>query len=177
MNQKRLSPREIKIFILTLIVLAVYLGFRFLVEPMKENTASLQSQITLNEKRLQKNLNIIRQKEQVGKEYEKYSSLLKQKSSDEQEMTSILSEIESAANILGLRLADMKPKKTKRVDFYNYFSVSLAVDGNLETITHFLYILQNAPYFLNADEVYFEKSSARTSDIRCRLSLSRVLIP
>ena len=92
-------------------------------------------------------------------------------------MASILSEIESVANEINMGVADMKPKKVKRIDFYNNFSATLTVEGELASIIRFLYVLQNTPHFFTADEVYFERSIMRTTQIKCRLVLSKALIP
>ena len=114
--------------------------------------------------------------EAIEEEYQKYAQLLKQKRSNEQERASILSEIESVAARIDLRIADRKPKKVREIDFYNNFSVSLTIEGELGNIIHFLYLLQSDPHQFNVDEVRFEKKSRRRSDIKCYLVLSRNLI-
>ena len=92
-------------------------------------------------------------------------------------MAAILSEIESVANQIKLRIDDMKPQKIKKVGFQNNFPVSLAVDGTLSSIIQFLYTLQNSPHYFDIDELYFEKGAMRTSQVKCRLILSKTLIP
>ncbi|HOW35219.1 MAG TPA: type 4a pilus biogenesis protein PilO [Candidatus Omnitrophota bacterium] len=177
MIPRRLSKRETRIFIVCLFVIFVFVSYRFIFKPLKEDLAALEEKIEAKETQLKKILKINKRKDSVSKAYEQQIFSLRQKLSDEQEMASILSEIQSVANEIKLGVADMKPKKVKRVDFYNNFSVSLTMDGELVSIVHFLYILQNSPHFFSIDEVYFEKSSIRTAQIKCRLTLSKILIP
>lgn len=177
MMLRRLSSREKTMALVCLTAVAVYAVYYFVIKPMKEEIDKSEKQIAIAEKRLTKNLSVTRQMKTVDEEYEKYKAPLKQKASDEQEMASILSEIESAAGQLDIRVADMKPKKVKRISFYNQFSVSLTIDGQLETITHFLYILQNSPHFLGVDEIRFEKTTIRSSQVKCSIVLSKSLIP
>lgn len=177
MIPRRLSRRETRIFIVCLFVILVFIGHRFIFKPLKEDLAVLEQKIETSEDQLKRVLKINKKKDSVSKLYEQQIFSLRQKLSDEQEMASILSEIQSVANEIKLGVADMKPKKVKKVDFYNNFSVSLTMDGELVSIVHFLYILQNSPHFFSIDEVYFEKSSMHTALIKCRLTLSKILVP
>ena len=176
MTTRRLSRKEKGIFIACLLLIFIYAGYHFIFKPLQENTATVENQIELKEKRLRNNLRIVRKERIVDEEYDQYSSYLKQKASEEQEMAAILSQIESVANEVNIRIADMKPKKVKRVDFYNNFSVTLTIEGELKTIIRFLYTLQNIPHLFKIDEIYLERSSIRTTEIRCRLILSKPLI-
>ncbi len=177
MPVRHLSSREKRILIVCIAFVFIYINYNFVFKPLEERLNRLDQDIEIGEKRFKKNLGVISQEQIINQEYEKYSMPFKQKASDEKEMASILSEIESAANEINMRVADMKPKKVKRMGIFNNFLVSLTIDGELETITHFLYILQNAPHLFDVDEVRLEKSSIRTTQIKCYLVLSKALIP
>ncbi|MFA5059224.1 MAG: type 4a pilus biogenesis protein PilO [Candidatus Omnitrophota bacterium] len=174
---RRLTQRETAILVVCILAVSSYVAYSFVFKPFNQGISILEDKIRVVEQQLKKDMALKGKSKEVEKQYEVYSANLKQKESDEKQMASILAEIQSVAGVINVRLADMKPKKVKRVDFYNQFSVSLAIDGQLETIVHFLYILQNAPHFFSADEIYLEKSSVRTSEIKCRLVVSRFLIP
>ena len=177
MVQKHLSKREKFIFVICFLLAAAYAGYNFVFQPLQGSQLTLEDKIRVAQKRLHNNEKLMAQEKTVSGEYEKYAANFLQKSSDEQEMASILSQVESLANEIPLRVADMKPKKVKRTDFYNVFSASLTIEGDLAAIIRFLYTLQNTPYLFRADEAYFERSSVRTTQMRCRLVLSKILIP
>ena len=177
MAARRLTLREQQILAIAFFVAFAYFNVHFIFRPLKEKITALENNIRSTQKRFLKNKRIIKKEEAVESEYAKHALSLKQKASDEQEMASILSEVEAVANQLNMRIADMKPNKVKRVDFYNSFSVNLTIEGELATTTHFLYALQNTPHLFKVDEIYFERSSFRASELRCRLILSKALIP
>ena len=174
---RRLSPREIGIFVVCATVILIYIGYNFVFRSIRGHLESIQDKIKVSEKRLKNSLNVIRKEKAIEKEYAKYLSQFKQATSDEQEMASILSEIESVANDIGLHVSDMKPKKVRRIEFYNQFSATLTIEGDLATILHFLYTLQYTPHLFKVDELYLERGVIRTAQVKSRLILSKVLIP
>ncbi len=177
MAQKQFSKREKIIFVICVVMAVIYAGYHFIFQPLQGSQVTLEDKIRVAQKQLRNNEKMMAQEKAVDEQYDQYAANFQQKSSDEQEMASILSQVESLANDIPLRVADMKPKKVKRTDFYNLFSASLTIEGDLAAIVRFLYTLQNTPYLFRADEVYFERSSVRTTQMRCRLVLSKVLIP
>ena len=144
---------------------------------IENSAATFEDKAKVTEKRLRNNQRIVAREKAVNDEYDKYLPYFKQDSSDEQEMATILAQIEFVANSLSMRVADMKPNRVKRTDFYNNFSVTLTIEGELPAILHFLYTLQNPPNLFATNEIYFERSAIRTSSIKCRLIISKVLIP
>ena len=177
MTTRRLSSRENIIFMVCLLMVMIYVGYHFFYRFLKNQNALLADKMMVSEKRLKNHLKMLQKEPAISKEFDRYIPFFKQTMSDDQQMTSVISEIEASANDLEMRVTDMKPKKVKRIDFYNNFSVSLTVEGDLTPVIHFLYGLQNTPHFFNVDEAYFARSAVRTTLIRCRLVLSKALIP
>ena len=177
MAQRKLSTRESMILMVCLLLAAGYIGYNFVFQPMEEELTILDSKIRIAEKRLRDSRRTILKAPGITAEYENFENAFKQKESDSQVMAGILSEIESAASDMDLRLTDMKPQKVKELEFFNRFSVGLAVEGEFETIMRFLYSLQRDTLRFSIDELRLEKRSLRSSLIRCQLTLSRYLIP
>ncbi len=174
---RSLSAREMRIFVFCLTLIVGSAGYHFILRPLKENIVDLENKIIVHEKRLRKNLGLVKQKASIDTNYSQYAALLKQNASQEQQMALIIDEIGAVANQVQLRVSDIKPKKVRPVDFYNNFTVSLSVEGELKTILHFLYILQSSPHLFAIDELYIEKGTMRSVQVRCRLSLSKALVP
>lgn len=173
---RRLSNRENIILAVCLLLGFAYTGHHFVFKSLKGSLTSVEDKVKSGEKRLKSYLKILKKEKAVDEEYNIYSALFRQSAPDDQQMTSVLSEIEAVANEVNMRLADIKPRRVKRAEFYNNFSVSLTIEGEPADIIRFLYALQNNPHFFKADEVYFERSSVRTTQLRCRLILSKALI-
>lgn len=171
------SKREKVIFIIAFMALLVYVIYLLAYVPLQKQAASLKSKIHVAEVQLKKNLKIIRKSEVLEKQYKEILANFRQTVSDEQVMTSVLSEIESVAGKIDLHIADKKPKKPRKIDFYNSFAVSLSLEGELIELMEFIYILQNPPHMFHIDEVSLSRKSTRKTGLRCRLVLSRTLIP
>ncbi len=172
-----LTKRENVILVICLLAGCAYLVKNFVFTFIDENNTTFEDKVKVGEKRLRNNLRILGKEKAVNAEYNKYLPYFAQKASEEQEMATILAQIESVANALSMRVADMKPNKVRRIDFYNNFSVTLTIEGELPAILHFLHTLQNLPNLFSVNEIYFERSSIRASSIKCRLIVSKALIP
>ncbi len=177
MLPRRLTSRELNILVMCIFMVVVYVGYHLVYKPLNNRLLSLEGRIEIARKKIREKMRILQREDAVKSEYRTFESLLKQKQSDSREMASILAEIEAVANQVGLRLADLKPRKVRSEGFFNQFSVSLSVEGEMPLINRFLYLLENEPYLYDIDDVQLEKRSVRTSLVRCELQLSRFLIP
>ena len=155
----------------------VYLIYLGILNPIQKNIEYLDKKIEKSKKQLNKQQKTIRKGEHIDQGYEQYWSMFKQQGSDEQVMSSILTEIESAVKKENMRISDLKPKPVRREDFYNNFSVGLSINGPLKDILEYLYILQNTPHLFNVEELQIEKNSPLASELYCRVVLTRILIP
>ena len=173
---RRLSPREKAIAIFCGSVVVLYAGF-LLLRPLSEHEQAINSDILRDLKSLKNNFEVIQKGRTIEGEYKRYIERLMQNDSDAQEMSAIISEIELSANDISMHVSEIKPGKVRRTDFFNNFSVSLSINGELSEITHFLYLLQSDPYYFKIDEIVFEKKTPQDSIINCSLVLRRVLIP
>ena len=172
------AKREKILLFITIGLGLTFLIYNFLIRSLTLKFATLNKEILTNEMKLSKNLKILRKKDKVQNEYMKYSQLLKQNNSDEQEMATLLSEIESVAREIAIRISDMKPRAIKAIDFYKRLSVDIEVEAELSEITKFIYNLQNKPYLFNIDRLRFErKSRRRSSTLKGYLLVSKDLIP
>lgn len=177
MINRRLSKREEKILAICLMALFVYVSHNVIFKTLKEKEFTLGQKIKVEERCLKKELRLIKRSHFIDQEWDKLSTYFKQKKSDEEEMSFILSQIETIASEMNIRLTDLKPKKVKKVDFYNTFSVSVNIDGTTKQIARFVYNAQSSPHHFDITDLRIEKGSSRKSLIKCYVSLSKVLIP
>jgi len=173
---RKLSRREQKIFIVCAVFVGVYGINNVVLKPFKINTNILGQQIKKGENRLKKNLKVVWKYKTVTEEYQEYVKDFKQKMRDEEQMSAIISQLESMTQKNQLQFSEMKPQKISRVDFYKVFPVSLKLDGSLEQVSQFLYALQSAPYYFQVDKLRLEKKSRQQSILKATLVLSKILI-
>lgn len=172
-----LSKREKNILISIAALLFLYFVYSFVFSPLLERISALNKEIEARELKLTKNQKILSKEKFVSSDIKIYEKYLKQNSSDEQEMASILSEIEAVAHQLNIRINDMKPHKVKKIDFYNSFSVDIETEAALQEIAKFIYTLQTPPHLLKADKVRLEKQVSTSPTLKGHLLVTKILIP
>ena len=102
---------------------------------------------------------------------------MKQGDTDEQEMSALLSEVESITGDIDIHISDMKPLKVKSIDFYKKFSVELEAEGLLDNLTKFIHTLQSQPHLLKVERIRLERRSMRTEKLKGFLLITRIRIP
>lgn len=174
---RALSIREKIILSICALLILSYLGVNFIFEPLKARIDGLNNRIGLAELKLKKSNKIIDYQESVENNYKKYAELIKQKANDEQEMSALLSEIESITKEIKISISDMKPSRVRAVDFYKKFSIELEAEGLLEDLTKFIHTLQSQPHFLKIERMRLERRSMRTNTLKSSILISRIRVP
>ncbi|MFC1510602.1 hypothetical protein ACFL49_02975 [Candidatus Omnitrophota bacterium] len=169
------SSREKKIFIVLSICI---LGFIFqagIYKPLAHQKELLAIKIRAAEKslfRAQRSAQNEGQQDHV----KRMLAPFRQKGTDEEVMSSILSEIEQKKEGLDLRIADMKPQKMHKVDLLKVFSVRLTIEGAVTDVLQFIYLLQEPPHMFRVDEFRLGDASAKQPTLKCQLVFSRKLV-
>jgi Tfp pilus assembly protein PilO len=169
------SSREKSIFIVCLTVVGFYLLYHFGYQQIKEDIVAQQGLIVKSQKDLRKYNQTLRGEEVIRQKLKHYEDLFKQQSSDEGEMTRILSDIEAIAQKGSIKIVNMQPGRIKKQDFYNYFSVNVQAQSSLKNIVAFLYDLEAPPHLFHIDEMRIEKHSLQAEDLKCQFVISRFL--
>jgi len=175
--RRRWTGRERKIaFILVGVgILGVFL--QFVLPWLSGDVDSVQDQIEMAQKKLQRNQRLIREAGQVGQEYRTLLARYKQKKSQEEIMSSMLSNIQAVSVRISVPITDLKPNKVKTVDSFNQYSVSMSIEGRLTDILHFIHIMQSPPYQYFLDELNLRREFFKADKLRCQLVFKQILIP
>ncbi len=173
---RKMTRREQKILIVCGSLLFVYIFHNLVWKPFKAESKISSQKIRKGEKRLRKSLEIMRRQKAVLKEYTEYLNIFKQEMTDEEQMSSIIAQLEDMTQRQKLQFSEMKPQKMNTFDFYKVFPVSLKMDGSLDQVNQFLYDLQKEPYFFHVDKLRLEKKSRQKSVLKISLVLSKLLI-
>ncbi|MCX5681511.1 MAG: GspMb/PilO family protein [Candidatus Omnitrophica bacterium] len=172
-----LSAREKTIFVACLGVVTFYLAYHFGYQNLQDETSSQKEQILRSSKDLKTYTKIVRGEKTIEAKLKEYTNILKQKGSDEAEMTKVLSDIEAVAGKVNIKIINMEPEKIKKGDLSNYFSIDVQTEGPMKKICEFLYALESKPNRFRIDEIRIEKYAMRADSLKCQLVVSRFLIP
>ena len=173
---RQFTQREQRILTLSIIAVFTYLLYNTLYKPWRQTIDGYNQEKGKDRRILAKDLKLILQAEGIKDVYEKYSNLFQQKGSDEEQMSTFISQLEDIAAEMRLRFSEIKPSKVKRSQFCNVFSVRLAMEGNSSKIAEFLYKLQTQPQLFNVEEIRLEKNLPQDNLLQASLVISRKLI-
>jgi len=170
------SKRERMILFFLIGLLAVYGGYLYGYVPVLARLDNLDRKIRVARRRLAKNRQVIARVKESGQEVEKVLKRYWQRQPDEEVMAGMLSAIEQEARDIGILVADLKPRKGKKLDLYNHFSVSLAVEGDMTDVLQFVYRLQAQPHGFDIDDIRISRKSSRAQALRGQMILSALTI-
>lgn len=171
-----ISKRERAIFSITILVIFLSVIYSFILEPLYKEYADLNQEINTRHVQLAKNLRLIREKDIVKQEFKKYGHRLKADRSDEEEMATVLTEIEKIGNSTGIYLSDVKPQKMQEMDFYKIMLVEIRFQGTMQTLSKFIYELQDSALLLKASRLQINSKGADQQLIKGVLQISRISI-
>ncbi len=158
-------------------VLFSFANREFVLKPLQAQRAALQRRIVENRKLIAKELQYVQLERQRSARYEPWIEPLRQRASKEQEVSSLLSQVQQLAGEGNLEVTEMKPRKIKNEETFKTLSISLSVNGSLNDILKFLHAVQSPSVNLGIQEFNLEPKSSPNNGLTCRLDLSRILVP
>lgn len=173
----KLSKRERHIAYITAIVLVFFFFSRVMLRPIINKLNDLNQEIAIQEKRLEKSLNILFQEDAINSNYKKYVENLKQTHSDEEEIAELLSEIEKIAKKTAVFLSDIKPLPVKKVTFYKEYVVELEAESEIASLIDFIYQLEKSPRLLKVEKFHLTPKKEKGKDfLKVQMSISEILV-
>jgi len=173
---KKLNQREIRILILTSVLIILFVCYKFIFKPVHEGTVDINDRLRADEVLLKKARQLVGQKTLVEARYQNLVSLIGVVDSEEAQMPVIVSKIESAARDSNVHIANIQPQKSTTQKEAKFLSVELQIDGQWLDIVQFLYTLQQQPNFYFINELNLEKYSDTTNSLRGRIVISRMCL-
>ncbi|TBR17344.1 hypothetical protein EPO66_02900 [bacterium] len=173
----RMSKREKAVFYAAVIFVSVMILDRIVISPITGKMRALDNEIRQKETSIKKNLHILAQKDRILMEGAKYAMFLNSSKSEEEEMTSLLKEIENIANKASVYLIDMKPVGVKTSGLAQRYEISLSCEGQMEQIVDFMYGIESSRELLVISRYQVSPKSRESSVAKASLAISKVVIP
>jgi len=173
---KKLNSRETMILIITLGLVVFFLAFQFVVKPMHEKAAGINDQLRVVRAKLLKARQMVAQKSLVEARYQHLVDLIGVVDSEDAQMPTIVTKIESAARESNIHIANIQPQKSAVLKEARFLTVELEIDGQWLDIVNFLNLIQQQPNFYFINELNLEKYSGTVSSLRGRIVVSRMCL-
>lgn len=169
-----ISKREKMFFAMTISIITISIFYGFVIEPFFKAYIRLSREINIKQTRLAKNLKLMNEKDIVSNEFKRHSQQLKEKGSDEEEMASVLSEIEIIGKNVGFYLSNVKPQKIKDMDFYKIMFVEIKFQADIQTFSKFIYEIQNSPLLLKVSRLQLNSKGGDSSFLEGTIQISKI---
>ena len=160
----------------TIFLIALAIVYSFVIEPLYKQYTALNQEIRLKQVRLAKNLRLLQEKDVIRQEFKKYSPRFKPQGSEEEEMASVLTEIEKIGKVTGIYLRDVKPKKINNQDFYKIITVEIKFQGTMQTLANFIYRLQNSTLLLKPNQLQIDSRGPSQQSLEGTITITRILL-
>jgi hypothetical protein len=170
----RFSPREKFIFYGAVTLVSLVLTDRLIISPIYSKIKSLDTQIEEKDAAIRKNMRVLSLKDRIITESQKYASFMGSAKSEEEEVTTLLKEVERLSNGSSIYLIDMKPAGVKGSGRY---SVNLSCEAQMEQLVDFMYAVESSDKLLLIEKYQISPKSKESSVAKCSMTITKVILP
>lgn len=171
----KLSKKEKKLFYAAALFVSLALFDLLIVLPIFSKMKSLDKEISDKTSAVKEYSHILSQKDRILAERDKYNSFLSSIKSEDEEITSLLKEIEVMADKTSVYLIDMKPVDSRNTGEQNKYLVSLNCESQMEQLVSFMYSIENSVRLLTIDRYEISPKSKDSSIVKCSMSISKIV--
>jgi hypothetical protein len=170
----RLTKRERLLVILTVSVIAGLALFIFAADPAYKRWLEMGGDVESANARLLKNLKLLADKDYLEKEYNRYKEYIQKGAGEEEEVSSILKEIEATAAASQVDVTSIKPKGTKAFKEYKKFTVEVTGEAKLSAFLKFIYDMEGSKKLLKVERLVLTLKSAQSDTLRGTLIIRKI---
>lgn len=170
-----LSKREKALFYLTIAAISLSLIYNFVLKPQATRWRQLNRQIQDKEIRLKRNTRYLQQKDQVKRTYSRYAAYIKGRGSDEEEIASLLNEVEKQARVSGIHIVNIRPKPIKDLRFYKKYILEMNCEATAEKYTEFIYNLQKSAQLIRVEKLKLTSQGKDNPLLKAQMLITKVL--
>lgn len=172
-----LTAGERRLFYITLAVVAIWFGQKYLFGPVWTKLQELDKEIGAKRVKLEKSELLISKEDAMSRDYAGLEAMLKVSGSKEEEMARFLTEIESLAETSAVRITEIKPLPGKTERSYEKFFAELELEGEMAQISRYISEIETSKNLLTIEKLSISAKQGGNNLLRCRLVISKTAIP
>jgi Tfp pilus assembly protein PilO len=173
---KKRTKRERAILLGASALILVLFVDRLILGPVVRKVAALESQIRDEETAVKKSMLVLVQKEKIIKEGKEFMSFSVEASNPEEEMTTLLKEIEKIAESAGVTLSYVKPGTLKEEKGIKKYIANLECESQMEPIAAFFHSIESSNRLLKVEKFEIQPKNRESSIARCVMTVSRTVL-
>ena len=172
----KLSKRERLILYGAVLVVLIGSMDRLFYRPIMNLFNELDEQIISQENQLRKNMGYLAVREAVKNRYAAYAAYAVTNGADEEEVASLLNEVEGQARKAGLSLLNLKPKPATSTEFGKQYPVEVEMETQMKELIKFIHGLHSSKYILRVQRLRLVPKSKSKAEVKGFLLINRTVI-
>jgi hypothetical protein len=173
----RLSKRDKMIAYIVMFLLSLIVLDRMILSPVSSKMKLLNEEIKAKEANIKKSLRIISQKDRITAESQKYSPYMGKGSSEEEEISNFLKDVEELASNSSVYLVDLKPGGVSSVGSAKKCLVLLNCEAQMQQIITFMFNIENSNKLLTIEKYQINPKSRESTVAQCVITVSKIIMP
>jgi Tfp pilus assembly protein PilO len=172
----KFTNQEKMIFLVASIFVIVASVDRFLISPVHSKLQFIDKEIVSKITSIKTQEDILLRKDRIEIEAAKYKGLITSEGSEEEEISSLMKEVETIANKAAVYLLDMKPSNMKEESGYKKYQVILNAEGNFAKIIEFMYNIETSKKLLKIEKLQLSPKSKDSDVLKCNILISKIIL-
>jgi Tfp pilus assembly protein PilO len=170
----KLKKKERAIAVAAAVIIGLFLLDRTVFFAMRKKLSSCRKMITLEESRYKKNLGLLKSKDGILADYNKYRSFLEVPFNDQrQTVAELLKEVERIAQESKVSVLNLSPQESvKQEKEFNRYSADLKMEANSEKLLNFLFKIQSSAFLLKIDRLSVQPKNEEASLLKVDVTVS-----
>ena len=173
----RMTRRERVVLIVCAGAVLIAMIDRLAVAPILDKMRTLESQISMTEEQLYRDVRMVAQRERIEAEEKRYSLFSGPAMSDEATTAALLRTVEGLASAASVQITDLKPGGVRQDGPIKSFMVSLNCEAEMEQLMSFFHRLESADAMIEISAFTLTPKSRQSSVARCELMLQKNTLP
>ena len=173
----RLSKRERIFFIITGLIVVIFISDRLVIQPIFTAFRSLKLEVENLQTDVKKSVKLLSQKERILKEQKDYAVYSSANKSQEEQAVALLQHIEELANRAKVNLLYVKPATGKNEEAAKKSFVTLECEGRMEEIIRFFYEIENSTMLLEIEKYALRPTTQGSMVVKMAATISRPTLP
>ncbi len=176
MNILNMTKREKMLFYITVSVVAIWAGQKYVVQPILDSKAVFGNKYASSIAKLEKYQKLVDGENIIKDKFSKIASNVGVSGSIDEEIAKFLTEIESIAGLSGVAIYEIKPASEDETDIYIKLQSDMEIEGDISEILDFMRKIKNSASLMAAEKLTLSAKQSGSSLIKCRILVSKVII-
>ncbi len=150
---------------------------RVIVSSVSRRLGDLDAQIAAREAQIRKDLRIVAQKQRIEIQHVGYKPYLGTMSTENEEFTVFLKEVDNLARQSEVYVVDMKPSASKEMGGAKKYFINLNIEAQMAPLVSFLYAIEDSKKLMTVEKYQVMPKSKDSATAKCSILVSKLVIP